>query len=121
MRDGVPTLLSTQQQVVMLRPVSSTVRRGGRPAFVVAVYNRSKRPAELRVANITAVQTGLAERTPIHVYSYDELVAEAHRKQAWAAVGVALGGSGGLSTQRMQATPAPTEATRVVRLGLTPR
>jgi hypothetical protein len=95
MRDGVPTLLSTQQQVVMLRPVSSTVRRGGRPAFVVAVYNRSKRPAELRVANITAVQTGLAERTPIHVYSYDELVAEAHRKQAWAAVGVALGGSGG--------------------------
>jgi hypothetical protein len=95
MRDGVPTLLSTQQQVVMLRPAASTVRRGDRPAFVVAVYNRSKRPAELRVSDITALQTGLAQQTPIHVYTYDELVAEARRKQAWAAVGVALGGAAG--------------------------
>lgn len=94
-RDGVATLLSTQKQVVMLRPAASTMRRGDRPAFVVAVYNRSRRPAELRVADITALHTGLAEQTPIHVYSHDELVAEARRKQAWAAVGVALTGAAG--------------------------
>jgi len=93
-RDGVPTLISTEKQVVMLRPATSTMRRGDRPKFVVAVYNRSKRPMELRVSDVTASQSG-PQRTAIHVYSYDELVAEVRRKQAWAAVGVALSGAAG--------------------------
>jgi hypothetical protein len=75
----------------MLRPASANVDRGQRPAFVVAVYNRGKRPMDLRVTNITA--SGLT--APIHVYSYEELVAEAKRKQRWAAFAVALGGAAG--------------------------
>jgi hypothetical protein len=96
MRDGEPTLLSTQKQVVMLRPATAVTRHGARPAFVIAVYNRSNRPVELRMAGITAAQTGLtANANPIHVYSYDELTAEVRRKQAWASVGVALTGAAG--------------------------
>ncbi len=95
-RDGVPTLISTQKQVVMLRPATAETRRGARPAFVVAVYNRSNRPIDLRMAGITAAQTELAaESEPIHVFSYDELTAEVRRKQAWASVAVALGGAAG--------------------------
>src|SRR5262245_57260970 len=94
--DGLRSLISTRKQVVMLRPAASTIRRGGRPAFIVAVYNRSKRPAELRVDNIRATSSGLTnEATPIHVYSYDELVAEVHRKQTWAAIGAGLAAAGG--------------------------
>jgi hypothetical protein len=95
MRDGDPALISTQKQIVMLRPAAATIRRGERPAFIVAVYNRSNRPTELQVAGITAVQTGLTNQAPNHVYTYDELVAETRRKQAWAAVGAAVAGAAG--------------------------
>lgn len=95
MRDGEPTLLSTQKQVVMLRPATAVTRHGARPAFVIAVYNRSNRPVELRMAGITAAQTGLtANANPIHVYSYDELTAEVRRKQAWASVDGSSWGDG---------------------------
>jgi hypothetical protein len=94
-RDGIPTLLSTKQQIVMVRPVASTIRHGHRPAFVVAVYNRGNRPIELRVSDITATETSLTGKSAIHVFSYDELVAEIRRKQAWATFGVALAGAAG--------------------------
>jgi hypothetical protein len=94
-RDGVPALLSAQKQVVMLRPVAASVRRGDRPTFVLAVYNRAKRPAELRVANITAHHVGDGKQKPVRVFTHEELVAEARRKQTWAAVGAALSGAGG--------------------------
>ncbi len=58
----------------MVRPASATVDRGQRPAFVVAVYNRGKRPMDLRVTDITASNAGPVQQ-PIHVYSYEELVA----------------------------------------------
>ena len=88
-RDGVPALLSTKKHVVVLRPASSLIQYGGRPAFVVAVYNSSKQPADFRVSGITAQ---LASGSDLHVYTYDELVAEAQRKQRWATFAVALGG-----------------------------
>jgi hypothetical protein len=94
-RDGIPTLVSNKRQVVMVRPVASTIRRGQRPAFVVAVYNRSNRPIEFRVSNITAAETALTDRSAIHVFTYDELTAEIRRKQDWATFGVALGGAAG--------------------------
>jgi len=37
-RDGVPALVSSKRQVVMVRPATSLIQSRGRPAFVVAVY-----------------------------------------------------------------------------------
>lgn len=94
-RDGVPALISSKRQVVMLRPASSVVQSRGRPAFVVAVYNPGKRPLELRASGISAqlndASNGLVA---LHVYSYEELVGEVERKQRWAAFGAALQGVG---------------------------
>jgi len=53
-RDGVPALLSSKRQVVLLRPASSLIQSAGRPAFIVAIYNPGKRPVELRASGITA-------------------------------------------------------------------
>ena len=92
-RDGVPELVSYKKQVVMLRPVSSLIQSGGRPKFVVAVYNRGRQPVDLRAAGITAQSTDATNHSAgLHVYSFDELVAEEQRKQRWAAFGAALGG-----------------------------
>jgi len=94
-RDGVPALVSNKRQVVMLRPVTSVVQSGGRPAFVVAIYNPTKQPIEFRASGISA-QLDHATKGPVglHVYSYEELVAEVERKQRWAAFGAALQGVG---------------------------
>jgi hypothetical protein len=79
----------------MLRPAAANIPRGERPAFVIAVYNGTNRPTELRVADITAVETGLTSQASIHVFTYEELVAETRRRQAWAAVGAAVAGAAG--------------------------
>jgi hypothetical protein len=94
-RDGVPALVSSKRQVVMVRPATSLIQSRGRPAFVVAVYNPGKRPVELHAAGISA-QINDAANGPValHVYSYEELVGEVQRKQRWAAFGAALQGVG---------------------------
>jgi hypothetical protein len=94
-RDGVPALVSSKRQVVMLRPASSLVQSRGRPAFVVAVYNPTKKPIEFRAAGISA-QLNHTTKGPVglRVYSYEELVAEVERKQRWAQFGAALQGVG---------------------------
>lgn len=92
-RDGVPALLSNKKHVVMLRPVSRAIDSGSRPSFVIAVNNRSKKPTDLRINRITASLISSEGKTAdLHVYGYDELVAEEKRRQRWAAVGVALQG-----------------------------
>jgi hypothetical protein len=79
----------------MLRPASSLVQSGGRPTFVVAVYNPSKRPIEFRASGISAQLNHATKGTvTLHVYSYEELVAEVERKQRWATFGAALAGVG---------------------------
>jgi hypothetical protein len=88
-RDGVPALVSKQKYVVMLKPASAVIRSSGRPAFVVAVYNPTRKPTELHVAGISARQAD----TSVHVYSYEELIAEVQRKQRWATFAAALGGA----------------------------
>lgn len=93
-RDGVPALLSKQKHVVMLRPASAVIRSSGRPAFVVAVYNPTKAPIELRVAGISARQIDAkSQAVAVHVYTYEELTAEVERKQRWATFAAALGGA----------------------------
>jgi hypothetical protein len=91
-RDGVPALVSKQKYVVMLRPAAAVVRSSGRPSFVVAVYNPTKAPTELRVSGISARQVG-ATNQAVHVYTYEELIAEVERKQRWATFAAALGGA----------------------------
>lgn len=94
-RDGVPALVSSKRQVVMLRPASSVVQSRGRPTFVVAVYNPGKRPVEFHAAGISAqLNSAASGPASIHVYSYEELVGEVQRKQRWAAFGAALQGVG---------------------------
>ena len=78
----------------MLRPASAVIRSSGRPAFVVAVYNPTKAPTELLVSGISARQTDAKNQgVDVHVYSYEELIAEVQRKQRWATFAVALGGA----------------------------
>lgn len=93
-RDGVPSLVSKQKYVVMLRPATAVIRSSGRPSFVVAVYNPTKSPSELRVSGITARQFDSKNQTAdVHVYTYEELIAEVQRKQRWATFAAALGGA----------------------------
>jgi hypothetical protein len=93
-RDGVPALVSSKRQVVMLRPASAVVQSRGRPTFIVAVYNPGKRPVEFHAAGISAQLNSASGPVSIHVYSYEELVGEVQRKQRWAAFGAALQGVG---------------------------
>jgi hypothetical protein len=93
-RDGVPALVSKHKYVVMLRPASAVIRSSGRPSFVVAVYNPTKAPSELRVSGITARQIDSKNQAAnVHVFTYEELIVEVQRKQRWATFAVALGGA----------------------------
>jgi hypothetical protein len=93
-RDGVPALVSKHKYVVMLKPASAVIRSYGRPAFVVAVYNPTRGPTELLVSGISARQTDAKNQAvDVHVYSYEELMAEVQRKQRWATFAAALGGA----------------------------
>ena len=94
-RDGVPSLISSKRQVVMLRPASSLIESSGRPAFVVAVYNPKRTSVELRASQISAHLNDVSNGpVALRVYSYEELVAEVQKKQRWAAFGAALQGVG---------------------------
>lgn len=90
-RDGVPALISAKTHVVMLRAGAAAIDSKSRPSFVIAVLNRSGKPQDLRVQNIKAEMID-PESRPIHIYSYEELVAEEETRQAVAAVGAALQG-----------------------------
>ena len=51
-RDGVPALVSSWKNVVFLRPLASHQVSYGRPHFVVALLNRGKGAATLKVSDI---------------------------------------------------------------------
>ena len=45
-RDGVPGLVSRKGPIVIVRPAAREFQIGGKPVFVVAIYNRSRAPEE---------------------------------------------------------------------------
>jgi hypothetical protein len=56
-RDGLPGIVSTKKNsIVIARPGARQFQIGGRPVFVLAIFNRSKSPQEFRVANVTVTQ-----------------------------------------------------------------
>jgi hypothetical protein len=93
-RNGVSALISRKKNLVMLRPVSKTMRSSARPAFVVAIRNMGNAPLELRVAGLRAeLVTGKARNLAMRIYSYEQLVAEAEDDRNTRLFLAALGGA----------------------------
>ncbi len=90
-RDGQPALVSQQKNsLVIARPAARQFQIGGRPVFVLAIYNRTKVPQDFRVANVQVTQLVNGEATPLKVITYEELVQEEHTRQVFAAIGTGL-------------------------------
>lgn len=93
-RDGQPALVSrAKNSIVLIRPASRQFVSGGRPVFVVGIFNLSPAPLEFRVADIQATQTVNQQEVQLKVFTYDELVQEERNRQVVAAIltGVAAG------------------------------
>jgi hypothetical protein len=94
-RDGQPAIVSTKKNsIVMIRPASRQFRLGGRPVFVLAIYNRTAGPEEFRIANVHATQRVNGEDAHLKVITYEELVSEEQSRQVFRAVGVGLAAAG---------------------------
>jgi hypothetical protein len=77
----------------MIRPASRQFRSGGRPTFVVGIYNLSPAPLQFRVADIAATQLINQQAVALKVFTFDELVQEEKNRQIAAAIltGLAVG------------------------------
>ncbi len=95
---GIETLISAKQSLVAIRPSTNTYRSVQRPTLVVSVTNGTDEPYNFGTENISVLVNGQS----VKVFTYDELVAEVKRRQAWAAVAAALEGLG----QSMKAADA---------------
>lgn len=94
-RDGEPALVSTQKNsIVIARPASRRLQIGGRPVFVLAIYNRTTKPLNFRVADINVTQTVNGSEAKLKVIAYDQLVQEEKTRQVFRAIGVGLAAAG---------------------------
>ena len=94
-RDGVPGLVSTRKDsIVIARPAARQFRIGGRPVFVIAIYNRSRGPEEFRVSNVRVTQNLNGNDAQLKVITYEELVSEEKTRQTFAAIGAGLAAAG---------------------------
>ena len=94
-RDGQPALVSTRKNsIVIVRPAARQLQIGGRPVFVVGIYNRTNRPLNFRVADIKVTQTVNGGEAQLKVITYEELVQEEHTRQVFRAIGVGLAAAG---------------------------
>lgn len=90
-RDGQPALVSQRKNsLVIARPAARQFQIGGRPIFVLAIYNRTSTPQEFRVANVQVTQVVHGEATPLKVVTYEMLVQEEKTRQVFAAIGTGL-------------------------------
>lgn len=90
-RDGQPALVSQRKSsIVIARPASRQFQIGGRPVFVLAIYNRTGRPQDFRVADVQVTQTVHGESVPLKVITYEMLVQEEKTRQVFAAIGSGL-------------------------------
>jgi hypothetical protein len=94
-RDGVPGLVSTRKDsIVIARPAARQFQIGGRPVFVIAIYNRSKSPEDFRVSNVSVTQNVNGNDAKLKVITYEELVSEEKTRQTLAAIGAGLAVAG---------------------------
>ena len=90
-RDGVPGLVSTQKDsIVIARPAARQFQIGGRPVFIIAIYNRSKSPEDFRVSNVRVTQNVNGNDAQLKVITYEDLVSEEKTRQTLAAIGAGL-------------------------------
>lgn len=92
-KDGRDTLTSVKLNTVAVTPNSDRVKSGGRGDFTIAVNNGSTADILFSTEDINAQSSSGGHAEPLKVYSYDELVAEEKKRQAWAAFAVALAGA----------------------------
>jgi hypothetical protein len=90
-RDGQPALVSKQNNsIVIARPASRQFQIGGRPVFVIAIYNNTNAPQEFRVSNVHVTQTVNGDTVALEVLTYEKLVQEEKTRQVFAAVATGL-------------------------------
>lgn len=88
-QEGVEAVISPKNALVAIRPSTNTYSSEGRPTFVVSVLNGTETSFNFSTEDIQVFVDGVPHR----VFTYDELVAEVKRQQAWAAVAAALNGA----------------------------
>jgi hypothetical protein len=94
-RDGVPGIVSTKKDsIVIARPAARQFQIGGRPVFVLAIYNRGRTSQEFRVSNVAVTQHVNGNDAALKVITYEELVSEEKARQTLAAIGAGLAVAG---------------------------
>jgi len=88
-QEGVEAIISTKKALVAIRPSTNTYSSEVRPTFVVTVLNGTEEPFNFSTEDVQVFVDG----QPQKVFTYDELVAEVKRRQAWAAFAAALSGA----------------------------
>jgi hypothetical protein len=94
-RDGQPAIVSRQKNsIVLVRPANRQFQAGRRPVYVIAIYNLTNMPLQFSVESVSVVQLAGGEYRSLRVYTYEELVAEEHRRQTVQAIATGLAAAG---------------------------
>ena len=94
-RDGQPAIVSTKKNTIaILRPAARQFQIGGRPVFVLAIYNRGSAPQEFRVTNVNVTQRLNGNDAQLKVITYEQLVNEEQNRQTFRAIGAGLAAAG---------------------------
>lgn len=82
-RDGIPAITSRKSMsIAILRPAKRQFQAGARPAYVLAIFNPTDRMLNFSMAKVHVHQMkNGAEIKDLHVYTYEELLAEEHTRQ----------------------------------------
>ena len=86
---GIETLISAKQSLVAIRPSAKSYQSVQRPSLVVSVTNGTEESYNFGPENIRASVNGQS----VKVFTYDELIAEVEREQAWDAAFAAFFGA----------------------------
>lgn len=82
-RDGLPAITSRKQySIALLRPAKRQFQAGQRPAYVLALFAPTNRMVNFSVSNVHIYQLkgGIPDRE-LHVYTYEQLLAEEKTRQ----------------------------------------
>lgn len=88
-QEGVETVISAKKALVAIRPSTEIYSSENRPTIVVSVQNRTDETFEISSEDVKVFVDGVSHK----VFTYEALVAEIKRRQAWAAIGAALSGA----------------------------
>lgn len=88
--DGIEVVVSSMRaSKVAIAPSVDTYTSQERPTIVVNVWNKTDEPFNFSTEEIQV----FCDNKPLKVFTYNELVAETKRKQAWTGALVAMGGA----------------------------